>query len=117
MASLTQRSASDTSQTRSLLLGALLILLIPAGLMVMNNQEASFYRTHGLVTDERTAIRLAEMVLSTADHRACGTDADPAATLRGNIWTVEVRPDNGAAACIVQLDRRDGQVLRIDARP
>lgn len=117
MASLSQNSASDTSQIRSLVLGALLILLIPAGLAVMNNQEASFYRAHGLVTDERTAIRLAEMFLSASDHRACGTDADAAASLRGDVWTIEVRPDNGAAACLVQLDRRDGQVLRIDARP
>jgi hypothetical protein len=117
MASRPNRSPSSTTANplRVLMIGAALILMVPLGLQVMTAQETSFYRTHGMVPDARTAVRLAQMVLE-ADHRGCTLPNEAAAQLQGEIWTIEAQPAGNAMPCRVQIDRRDGQVLRVEAR-
>jgi hypothetical protein len=115
MASLSNSSlASPTaSPARALLLGAALLAAIPFGLQMMTAHETSFYRTHGMVADARTAVRLAQMVVE-GDHRGCALPDDAAAQLQGEIWTVEARPAGGGSLCRVEIDRKDGQILRVE---
>jgi len=116
MASLSDSSLPNplASPLRALLLGTLLMLLVPLGLNIMTTEETSFYRTHGMVPDARTAVRLAQVALETG-HPACTLAPDAAAELQGEVWTVEARKTDGATSCRVQLDRKDGQVLRVEA--
>jgi hypothetical protein len=117
MASILDSSAprSLTSPMRSLVAGAGALLLIAIGLQVLTAEETSFYRSHGMVPDARTAVRLAQLVL--ADHReGCALAGAPAARLDGEVWTVEGWPQSGLGVCRVLLSRRDGQVLKIEAQ-
>jgi hypothetical protein len=117
MTSLSNSTASSpvASPLRALLVGTALLLLVPLGLHVMTAEETSFYRAHGMVSDARTAVRLAQMVLETA-HKGCALPDDAAAELQGEVWTVEGQRAGDAIACRVQLDRKDGQILRVEAR-
>jgi hypothetical protein len=106
---------SLASPVRSLIMGAFALLAVATGLQVVTTEETSFYRTHGMVPDERTAIRLGQMVLAGHHGKVCGSER--AAQLQGDVWLVETRqPDNpnGAGSCRVLLDRKDGQVLRVE---
>jgi hypothetical protein len=113
-------SVSDTSLARSLgtplralASGALALLLIAVGLQVITAEETSFYRSHGMVPDARTATRLAELVLADHSH-GCPLAGAPIARLDGEVWTVEGQPAGGAGLCRVLLTRKDGQVLKVE---
>jgi hypothetical protein len=108
-------SNSVNSPLRALLLGAGLLLLVPVGLNVMTAEETSFYRTHGMVPDARTAVRLAQMALE-AEHPGCALGDGTAARLQGEVWTVEGQRNDRAGLCRVELDRKDGRLLRVEAR-
>jgi hypothetical protein len=115
MASLSDRAPTNAtaSPLRVLGPGIALVVLVLLGLRMMTAEETSFYRTHGMVADARTAVRLAQMVAD-ADHRGCALPNDAAAQLQGDVWTVEARPAGGAVSCRVELDRKDGQILRVE---
>jgi hypothetical protein len=117
MASLSNSTLSSpmVSPWRALLVGAALILLVPLGLQVMTSEETSFYRTHGMVPDARTAVRLAQLVVETG-HQGCTLSDDAAAQLLGEVWTVEGKPTSAPAACRVRLDRKDGEILGVETR-
>jgi hypothetical protein len=68
-----------------------------------------------MVPDARTAVRLAEMVLADPSH-GCPLASRPVARLQGSVWTVEGRSSADAASCRVVLDRKDGQILKIESR-
>jgi hypothetical protein len=117
MAALSNNSLSSpiASPRRVFLVGAALLLLVPLGLQVMTSEETSFYRTHGMVPDARTAVRLAQMVVETG-HKGCALPDDAAAQLEGEVWTIEGHPPGATMACRVQLDRKDGQILRVETQ-
>lgn len=108
-------SSATVSPWRAFVVGAALMLLVPLGLQVMTTEETSFYRTHGMVPDARTAVRLAQLVAETG-HPGCTLSDDAAAQLLGEVWTVEGKPADAAAACRVRLDRMDGKILGVEAR-
>ena len=116
MASLSHLNVSRAlpSPIRSLALGAVALIGIAVGLQVMSSEETSFYRTHGMVPDARTAVRLAEMVLADPSH-GCPLASRPVARLDGAVWTVQGEAQSGMPACRVLLDRKDGKVLKIEA--
>src|SRR3954462_3025603 len=113
MAFITNQSLpSLASPVRALILGAGALLAVATGLNVMTTEETSFYRTHGMVPDQRTALRLGQMVLAANNGRTCG--AERTARLAGAVGTGEPQqPDtrNSPGACRVLIDRKDGQVL------
>jgi hypothetical protein len=116
MAFITNQSLpSIASPVRALIVGAGALLAVATGLNVMTTEETSFYRTHGMVPDQRTALRLGQMVLAANNGRTCGSERT--ARLAGDVWTVEAQQPgspNGAGTCRVLLDRKDGQVLRVE---
>jgi hypothetical protein len=98
---------------RSLVSGAVALGLVAVGLQAITAEETSFYRSHAMVPDARTATRLAELVL--ADHaQGCPLAGAPTARLDGDVWTVEGQPEGGTGVCRVLLARKDGQVLKVD---
>ncbi|MBI3516861.1 MAG: hypothetical protein HY060_22750 [Proteobacteria bacterium] len=117
MASLSHPSTSRTlpGPARSLAIGGVALVAVLLGLHVMSTEETSFYRTHGMVPDARTAVRLAEMVLADPSH-GCVLAERPIARLQDGIWTVEGQPGSGGGPCRVLLDRKDGQILKIESR-
>ena len=117
MASWSDHSLSNSvgNPLRGLAAGVALLLLVPVGLHVLTANETDFYRAHGMVPDSRTAVRLAQMALE-AEHPGCAQSEDTAARLQGEVWTVDVRRDGGARPCRVELDRKDGRLLRVETR-
>jgi hypothetical protein len=116
MAFITNQSLPSIARpVRALIGGAFALLAIATGLNVVTTEETSFYRTHGMVPDQRTALRLGQMVLAGNHGQGCGSQH--AARLTGDVWTVETSQPgspNGAGACRVLIDRKDGQVLRVE---
>jgi hypothetical protein len=108
-------STPTASPRRALLIAVALMVLVPLGLQVMTTEETSFYRTHGMVPDARTAVRLAQLVVETG-HNGCALPDDAAAQLQGEVWTIEGKLAGNATACRVRLDRKDGQILGVEAR-
>jgi hypothetical protein len=117
MASLSNSSLSNpiSGPARALVVGAALLLLMLLGLQVMTTEETSFYRTHGMVPNARTAVRLAQLVVETG-HPGCTLSDDAAAQLVGEVWTVEGKPTGAPTACRVRLDRKDGEILGVETR-
>jgi hypothetical protein len=116
MASLSDRTlTSSANPLRTLVLGGAVVALVLLGLRFMTAEETSFYRTHGMVPDARTAVRLAQMVVETG-HKGCALPDDAAAQLEGEVWTIEGHPPGATMACRVQLDRKDGQILRVETQ-
>ena len=117
MASFSHLSSAHTlsGPARSLAVGGVALIAVLLGLHVMSTEETSFYRTHGMVPDARTAVRLAEMVLANPSH-GCALVERPVARLDGEVWTVEGHAGAGGAPCRVLLDRKDGQILKIEPR-
>ena len=115
MASLSHLSVSSAlpSPIRSLAVGALALIAVAVGLQVMTSEESSFYRTHGMVPDARTAVRLAELVLADPAN-GCVAAGQPVARLDGAVWTIETESRIGIAPCRVRLDRKDGRILKIE---
>ena len=115
MASISHLTSSRAlpGPSRSLAIGGVALIAVLLGLHVVSTEEISFYRTHGMVPDARTAVRLAELVLPS---HGCTLAGRPVAQLHGKVWTVEAPAADGGAACRVLLDRKDGQILKIDAR-
>lgn len=108
-------SSSLASPVRSLIVGAFALLAIATGVQVITTEETKLYRTHGMVQDERTALRLGQMVLAAHHGQGCGSER--AARLHGDVWAIETKhpnSPNGAGACRVLLDRKDGQILRVE---
>ena len=116
MASLSHLSVSTAlpSPIRSLAAGAIALIAIAAGLQVMTSEETSFYRTHGMVPDARTAVRLGELVLADPAH-GCAAAGQPVARLNGAVWTIQADSQAGLGPCRVLLDRKDGKILKIEA--
>src|SRR5258708_255463 len=119
MASISQQQLSKTfaPPSRPLVLAALLAALLPVGLSMMTAEETSFYRKNGMVPNARTAVRLAQMVLDATPGDRCVVDGSKSASLTGDVWTIQAVQQNGGGLCRVQLDRKDGQILRVEARP
>jgi len=115
MASLSDSTLSSTGALRSLIIGGAALVLVAVGLKVITAQESSFYRSHGMVPDERTAIRLAELVLGDPS-RDCVLASAPSARLDGDVWIVEGEPASHHGMCRVELSRKDGQVLAAGKR-
>ncbi len=115
MASISDISPSRASGSplRALVIGAAALTVVAIGLRVMATEESSFYRSHGMVPDARTAVRLAGLVLADPSHGCAGAGAQTA-HLAGEVWTVEARPDGKTGLCRVELGRRDGQVLKVE---
>ncbi|HUA55739.1 MAG TPA: hypothetical protein VMB81_26375 [Candidatus Sulfotelmatobacter sp.] len=109
MASLSDTSLTSTGALRSLVIGGTALVLVAIGLRVLTTQETSFYRSH-MVPDERTAIRLAELVLGDP-ARGCVFASAPTARLDGDVWIVEGQPASHHGMCRVELARKDGQIL------
>lgn len=107
-------SRSLGTPIRALASGAIALLLIALGLQVITAEETSFYRSHGMVPDARTATRLAELVLADHSH-GCPLAGPPSARLDGEVWIVEGTPAGGAGVCRVQFARKDGQILKVEA--
>jgi hypothetical protein len=110
-----QSLPSIASPVRALIVGAFALLAVATGLQVVTTEEKSFYRTHGMVPDARTAIRLGQMVLASHHGQSCGSER--VARLDGAVWSVETSQPgspNGVGTCRVLLDRKDGQVLRVE---
>ena len=104
---------SAASPLRAMVVGGIVLVGIAIGLRVMTAEETSFYRTHGMVPDAHTAVRLAELVLADPRH-GCTLADRPSARLDGGVWTVEAQPTE-PGLCRVLLDRKDGQVLKVEA--
>jgi hypothetical protein len=117
MASLSDRTlTSSANPLRTLVLGGAVVALVLLGLRFMTAEETSFYRTHGMVPDAHTAVRLAQMVLESG-HPGCGAPQAQTAQLQGDVWSVDARAGDGVMTCRVALDRKDGQVLRVVVLP
>lgn len=114
MASLSDSSLSTTGALRSLLIGGTALVLVAVGLKILTAHESSFYRSHGLVPDERTAVRLAELALGDPS-RGCILASTPIARLDGEVWIVEGEAASHQGVCRVELGRKDGQILEAGA--
>ena len=117
MASLSNRTLNSAAgPLRALMVGGALVAVVLLGLRTMSSEETSFYRTHGMVPDAHTAVRLAEMVLETG-HPGCGRPDAASARLQGDVWSVDATAGDRVMACRVALTRQDGQILRVEVLP
>jgi hypothetical protein len=120
MASTIQQQLSKSfaaPPSRPLVLAVLLAALLPVALSMITAEETNFYRKNGMVPNARTAARLAQMVLDATPGDRCVVDGSKSASLTGEVWTVQAIQQNGGGLCRVQLDRKDGQILKVEARP